>query len=261
MSRLPRLLAPAVVLAAGAVLLADEPKYKPHDMNRPRPPVVDPGTADRPGTPPADAVVLFNGKDLAGWKAIPRGKVAADWDASPKWKVADGYFEIAPRVGGSRAIQTTRTFGDAQIHIEWATPAEVKGSGQGRGNSGLKLGGFGEVQILDSFGNDTYPDGQAAALYGLFPPRVNVSRRPGEWQSFDIVAELTKTDAAGKVVRPARLTVVHNGVLVHHAVEFPGVVGPYPLYLQDHGSPVRFRNVWVRAMKGYDEPAEASGKR
>jgi hypothetical protein len=109
------------------------------------------------------------------------------------------------------------------------------------------------VQILDSYRNDTYPDGQAAALYQKFPPLVNASRKPGDWQSYDIIARLTRTDADGKVTRPAALTVLHNGVVVHHAVEFPGKVGEFDLFLQDHGNPVRFRNVWVRPLRDYDE--------
>ncbi|MBL8865976.1 MAG: DUF1080 domain-containing protein, partial [Planctomycetia bacterium] len=112
------------------------------------------------------------------------------------------------------------------------------------------------IQVLDSFENDTYPDGQAGGLYGKFPPLVNASRKPGEWQVFDIVANLPKLDADGKVVRPARLTVFHNGVLIHHAVEFPGKIGPFGLNLQDHGNPVRYRNIWYRKLKDYDEPAD-----
>ena len=234
-----------LALAVPLLAAADDPKpmYKPHDMKRPRPAVVDPGS---PSRPPSDAVVLFDGKDLSAWKMARKQKDNSD---AAKWKVADGHFEVVPTTG---PIETRQAFGDAQVHIEWATPAEVKGSGQGRGNSGVYLGGFDEVQVLDSWDNDTYPDGQAAALYGKFPPRVNASRRPGEWQTYDIVAELAKTDAGGKIVRPARLTVLHNGVLAHHAVEFPKAFGEYRLLLQDHKNPVRFRNVWVRPLKGYD---------
>ena len=220
----------------------EPPKYKPGDTTRPRPQVVDPGT---PTKPPADAVVLFDGKDWSEWART--GKAA---DPVPTWKIADGYAEIVPRGGN---IVTKKKFGDAQIHIEWATPAVVKGNGQGRGNSGVKLGGFGEVQILDSFENDTYPDGQAAALYQRFPPLVNASRKPGEWQSFDIFTQLSRQDEAGKVERKARVTILHNGVLVHHAVELPGKVGEFNILLQDHGNPVRFRNLWVRKVGEYDE--------
>jgi hypothetical protein len=227
----------------------DPPKYKSNDMTRPRPKVVEPGAAstqDAPGKPPADAVVLFGGKDLSEW--YRSGKKVDDPDAAPNWKVENGYAEVK---GG--AIQTKRTFGDSQVHVEWATPKEVKGSGQGRGNSGVYLGGFGEVQVLDSYQNDTYPDGSAGALYGKFPPLVNASRKPGEWQTYDVVCQLAKADEAGKVTRPARITVFHNGVLVHHAVEFPGKFGEFQILLQDHGNPVRYRNIWVRKVGEYDE--------
>jgi hypothetical protein len=242
-------------VAAGFAVFAqekkDEPKkdekkqYKSGDMSRPRPKVVDPGTtapAETPGKPPSDATVLFDGTSLKEeW--THGGK-----DPEPKWKVENGYAEVK---GGG--LTTKKKFGDCQVHIEWATPKEVKGSSQGRGNSGVYLGGFSEVQVLDSFNNDTYPDGQAAALYGKFPPLVNASRKPGEWQVYDIVAELPKVDAAGKVTRPGRITVLHNGVLVHHAVEFPGKFGEFNIHLQDHGNPVRYRNIWVRKLGEYDD--------
>jgi hypothetical protein len=225
-------------------------KYKPGDRSRPRPRVVEPGTAstsDTPGKPPADAVILFDGKDLSEW--YRSGKKPDDADAAPTWKVENGYFEV--KGGGN--IQTKQKFGDCQVHLEWATPKEVKGNDQGRGNSGVYVGGFGEVQILDSFENDTYPDGQAAALYGKLPPLVNASRKPGEWQTYDIIAQLPKADETGKVTRQARITVLHNGLVVHHAVEFPGKLGEFQLLLQDHGNPVRFRNIWVRKLTDYDE--------
>jgi hypothetical protein len=221
----------------------EKKQYKSGDMSRPRPKVVDPGTttpADAPGKPPSDAVVLFDGTSLK-----------EEWTnggKEPAWKVENGYAEMK---GGN--ITTKKKFGDCQVHIEWATPKEVKGSSQGRGNSGVYLGNFGEVQVLDSYQNDTYPDGQAAALYGRLPPLVNASRKPGEWQVYDIIAELPKTDAAGKVVRPGRITVLHNGVLVHHAVEFPGKFGEFNILLQDHGNPVRYRNIWVRKLGEYDD--------
>jgi hypothetical protein len=246
----------AVALAAQdpkPVEKKDPPKYKPNDRTRPRPKVIEPPTAsteEQPGKPPSDAVILFDGKDLSEWTRD--GKKPDDPDAAPKWKVENGYAEISRGGGG---IRTKKKFGDSQIHIEWATPKEVKGSDQGRGNSGLYLGGFSEIQILDSFNNDTYPDGQAAGLYGKLPPLVNASRKPGEWQSYDIVARLAKTDESGKIIRPANLTVFHNGIVVHLAVEFPGKFGPFDLYLQDHGNPIRFRNIWVRKVGEYDEDA------
>ncbi len=219
-------------------------KWRQHDGKRPQPRVVDPGTASTPaaGTAPSDAVVLFDGKDLSAWQG---GKGEA------KWKVADGYFEVVAKTG---SITTKEKFGDAQIHLEWATPAEVKGNSQGRGNSGFFIVGHGEVQVLDSYQNPTYADGSAAAIYGQYPPLVNASRKPGEWQSYDVVYVAPRLDDQKKLTQPARLTVFHNGLLVHHNVEVPGQAIECPLQLQDHGNPVRYRNIWVRRLKGYDEP-------
>jgi hypothetical protein len=229
-------------------------KYKAGDMTRPRPVVITPATTV--GAPPSDAILLFNGKDLAHWKRT--GKLKDGETDEVKWKVEDGVFEITPRVHG--AIESREKFDNVQVHLEWATPAEVKGKGQGRGNSGFFLGGFGEVQILDSFENDTYPDGQAAALYSKWLPLVNASRKPGEWQCYDIIAHVPKLDEAGKVVKPGMITVLHNGVLAHHAVEFDRKFGAYAFQIQDHGNPIRFRNLWVRKLKGYDEPGLKSEK-
>jgi hypothetical protein len=223
-------------------------QWKVHDKNRPHPAVVEPGTAsaEQPGKPPADAVVLFDGKDLSGWKG-GRG------DA--KWKVEDG----AMVVNGTGDIETKLEFGDCQLHIEWATPAKVEGSSQGRGNSGVFLMGRYELQVLDSYDNVTYADGQAAAIYAQAPPLVNACRKPGEWQTYDIVFEGPRFEG-DKLVKPARITVFHNGVLVHNARELTGqashrAVGTYaphppqgPLKLQDHGNPVRYRNIWMRKL-------------
>lgn len=222
-----------------------------HDENRPQPPVVTPGAAPAvPAPPPSDAVVLFGGGDLAQWEME---------DGAPaKWVVRDGYFEA---VAGTGTIRTRQGFGDVQLHLEWMAPDPPRGEGQDRGNSGVFLMGMYEVQVLDSYGNRTYPDGQAAALYGQYPPLVNASRPPGEWQQYDIVFRAPRFDASGAVTSPAHVTVLHNGVLVQDAVELTGPTGhhqrpPYaahparlPLGLQDHGHPVRFRNVWVRELK------------
>jgi hypothetical protein len=155
---------------------------------------------------------------------------------------------------------SARAFGDVQLHIEWATPSPARGSGQARGNSGVFLMGRYEVQVLDSYQNRTYPDGQAAAIYGQYPPLVNASRPPGEWQTYDIVFRRPRFDANGALVSPARMTVFHNGVLVQDDVELTGPSGhqsrpPYerhadrlPIRLQDHGDPVRFRYIWVREL-------------
>ena len=222
-----------------------------HSMERPRPPVVDPGPERPPVPPPADAVVLFDGTDLSQW-------VTNDSAGSPaKWIVKDGYMEVAPGTGDHR---TRRAFGDIQLHIEWATPARVEGHGQERGNSGVFLMGLYEVQILDSYGNDTYPDGQAAALYGQVPPLVNACRPPGQWQTYDIVFHRPVFAADGSVSQPARMTVFHNGILIHDNDTITGwtvhhAVATYrphddrlPLLLQDHAHPVRYRNIWVREL-------------
>ena len=206
--------------------------------------VVEPGPVAGPSAgPPADAVVLFDGKDLSPWKG------------GEKWIVKDG---CAISNGGG--IETKQGFGSCQVHVEWATPEEVKGSGQGRGNSGVYLMSRYEVQILDSYQNETYPDGQAGAIYKQSPPAVNVSRKPGEWQTFDIIFQAPSFDGEGKLVSPAYVTVLHNGVLVQNHFEIQGATAwdrppvyeahpeKMPLSLQFHGNPVRFRNVWVREL-------------
>jgi hypothetical protein len=230
-----------------------DPNWIEHDRNRPQPAVVTPPTPSTPehaGQPPSDAVVLFDGKDLSQWSSM---------DGSPtKWIVRDGYMEC---VKGSGYVRTLQNFGDCQLHVEWATPVPAHGSGQGRGNSGVFFGmDRYEVQVLDSFGNETYADGGAAAIYGQYPPLVNASRPPGEWQVYDIIYTAPRFDSTGKLLSRVRLTVFHNGVLVQNNVEPTGPTSwleraPYsphpekqPISLQDHGNPVRFRNVWVREL-------------
>ena len=212
------------------------------------PRVVTPGVHD--ADPPADAVVLFDGQDLARWKSSRDG-------GGPKWVVRDGYMEVVPKTG---SIESLDDFGDCQLHVEWASPAVVEGEGQGRGNSGVFLMGRYEIQVLDSYQNPTYPDGQAAAIYKQHAPLVNASRKPGEWQSFDVVFRAPRFDAQGAVAARARLTVLHNGVLVHDAVELEGATTNEPparytahpprgpLMLQNHGDLVRFRNIWIRPL-------------
>jgi cell division septation protein DedD len=226
-------------------------------MSRPRPAIISPPTEsnqNQPGRTPSDAIVLFDGTNVDRWKR-EGGPRQTDPNVKPSdeplWVVKNGYMECQPRSGG---IGTRDSFGDCQLHIEWATPSMVKGNSQGRGNSGVMLHGIGEVQVLDSYENDTYPDGQASAIYGKYPPLVNASRRPGEWQTYDIIVELAKVDPATKqVIRPARLTVFHNGVLTHIAVEIPEArSSQFSFGLQDHGNPVRYRNIWLRPLKGYD---------
>ena len=227
-------------------------KWRAHDTNRPLPVVVVPPTASTPdqaGQPPSDALVLFDGTDLSQWRRTVARRGLNVIDDTPKWKIENGYMEIVPKTG---SLYTTNKFADCQIHVEWATPAEVKGNSQGRGNSGFFLQGHPEIQVLDSYENPTYADGSAAALYGQYPPLVNASRKPGQWQSFDIIYVAPKLEG-GKVVKPAFFTIFHNGVLVHHAVEVSGSAVECPISLQDHNNPIRFRNIWVRKLKGYDE--------
>lgn len=210
--------------------------------NQAEPKVIDSGA---PGGAPSDALVLFDGKDLSKWQAMNGGEA--------KWTVANG----AMTVNRSGSIRTKEEFGDVQLHVEWATPSEVKGEGQGRGNSGVYLQGRYEIQVLDSYNNKTYFDGQAGAFYGHNAPLVNASRKPGEWQSYDIIFHAPKPGAQGKV-EPGSFTVLHNGVLVQDhipvkgdattAAEFKGKGTKGPLILQDHGNPVRFRNIWIRPL-------------
>jgi len=223
-----------------------------HSTERPQPAVVTPPPATASAAPPTDAIVLFDGRSLASWRTTDTVTAPA------KWKVADGYMEV---VRGAGSIQTAQGFGDAQLHIEWMAPNPPSGSGQGRGNSGVFLMGRYEVQVLDSYQNTTYPDGTAGAVYGQYPPLVNVSRPPGEWQTYDIVFRAPRFDARGQVTAPARMTVLHNGVLVQDNVTLLGPTSnqrrdPYvahaeklPLSLQDHGDPVRFRNIWIRELR------------
>jgi hypothetical protein len=206
----------------------------------PEPKIIDPGP---PGGPPSDAIMLFDGKDLS------------KWENGDKWAIKDG---VATCHGSD--ITTKQPFGDCQFHVEWAAPAEVKGSGQGRGNSGIYFMGNYEIQILDSYDNTTYYDGQAAALYKQMPPLVNSCRKPGEWQTFDIVFMAPRFDASGKVAKPGYVTVLHNGVLVQNHTEIEGTTAwdappkytahpaKLPLHIQNHGNPVRFRNIWIREL-------------
>ncbi|MFB3853530.1 MAG: DUF1080 domain-containing protein [Vicinamibacterales bacterium] len=225
-------------------------KWAIHDESRPLPPVVDPGPAPAPSPVPSDAIVLFDGKTLSEWtnaKGAPAG-----------WRIEDGYMEV---VKGSGSIRTKKAFGDCQLHVEWASPASAGGSGQDRGNSGVFLMDRYEVQVLDSYNSRTYADGMAAAIYGQYPPLVNASRKPGEWQTYDIVFHAPRFDESGAVISPARMTVFHNGVLVHDNEELTGPTAhkarpPYkahddrlPISLQDHSHPVRFRNIWIRELK------------
>jgi hypothetical protein len=242
----------------GFTKLAEIPgtPWRIHDASRPHPRVVTPGAT--PGAPPADAIVLFDGTDLSKWMHSRNGQIS---DAT--WPVKDGYFETG---AGSGSIVTREKFGDVQLHVEWAAPSPGRGASQDRGNSGVIFMGRYEVQVLDSFENTTYADGQAAAIYGEYPPLVNVAKKPGEWQTYDIVFEAPKFNG-NMVVAPAYVTVLWNGVIVQHRRPIMGstsattTVHQYtphdqelPLTLQDHSHPVRYRNIWIRRLAGYDLP-------
>jgi len=262
-----RPLAVLVVLALAVMLSAQEKKKAPtgytdtpyipgskwrvHDDTRPRPAVVTPAPEDAPAKPPADAVVLFDGSNLSKWRTA-KGE-------APPWKVENGYVEVTPKGGD---IFTRDEFGDIQLHVEFRAPTPPQGDSQGRGNGGVFLMNQFEVQVLDSYDNVTYADGQAGAIYGQTPPLANASRKPGEWQSFDIFFTAPRFKD-GKVERPPYVTVIHNGVLVQNHTEIlggtrnrnlPGAILPNakgPIRLQDHNNPTRFRNIWLRPL---DEP-------
>ena len=230
----------ALVLATAFVACAAFVDEYKSGIDWREPQVVDPGPV---GGPPADAVVLFDGKDLS------------QWTGGEKWEIQDG-CAIAREAG----ITTKDGFGDCQLHVEWASPAEVSGAGQGRGNSGVYLMERYEVQILDSYGNTTYFDGQAASIYKQRPPLVNACRKPGEWQAYDIVFTAPRFDDAKNLVKPACVTILHNGVLVQNHFELRGATfydrppayeahpDKAPIHIQFHGNPVRFRNIWIREL-------------
>ncbi|MDZ7724902.1 MAG: DUF1080 domain-containing protein [candidate division KSB1 bacterium] len=256
-------------LLAVAVVFAEphqqfyEYEHPIHSAERENPPIVQSGTEstqEKAGKAPSDAVILFDGGDLSAWRTA-EGEPA-------DWKVTDEYFECVP---GKSLIITKQAFGDCQLHVEWASPAEPEGNGQGRGNSGVFLMGKYEIQVLDSYENTTYADGQAAALYGQKPPEVNASRPPGKWQTYDIIFRRPRFNPDGSVRKPAVVTVFHNGVLVQDHVELTGPTtyqirtdyAPHsdrlPIFLQDHSNPVRYRNVWIRDLEKENETKPSAG--
>ena len=228
-------------------------KWRVHDGTRPYPAVISvPAAPAIAAGAPSDALVLLGAADdLSAWQM-------ADGSAAT-WTMKGGVLQT-----GKGILRTRQQFTDVQLHVEFATPSEVKGDSQGRGNSGVFLLGHFEIQVLDSYRNITYADGQAAAMYGQYPPLVNAARAPGQWQAYDIIFSAPRFAGDGKLEKPAIVTVLHNGVVVHHATPFWGPtrhksVLPYtpemakgPLVLQDHGNPVRYRNIWIREVKGYD---------
>ena len=239
---------PLAVLLAAQLGAQSPRRWKIHDMTRPVPDKVS-ASLPLPVPPPSDAIVLFDGTDLSKWRAADGGPA--------KWIIKDGSL-IA--VAGGGPVYTRDGYGDVQLHVEWAAPTPGSGKGQGRGNSGVFLMGKYEVQVLDSHENVTYVDGQAAAVYGQYPPLVNASRPAGTWQAYDIVFRRPRFRPDGTVAQPARVTVLHNGVLVQDNSEIWGPTGwlqhlPYeshpdrlPLSLQDHGNPVLYRNIWLREL-------------
>ena len=235
----------SLIALVSSSAIAQEPG--PFPPPKAEPSIVSPGKAN--ADPPSDAIVLFGGTDLSRWHGQN--------GAPAKWAIRDGYVEVA---AGTGDITTNDKFGDVQLHIEWATPAVPKGEGQERGNSGVFLMERYEIQVLDSYDNKTYYHGQAASVYRQHAPLVNASRKPGEWQAYDIVFHAPKFDEQYKVIDRARVTVLHNGVLVQNNVEIYGITyndrpalyiahdPQQPLRLQDHGNPVRYRNIWIRRL-------------
>ncbi|MEX2235374.1 MAG: DUF1080 domain-containing protein [Cyclobacteriaceae bacterium] len=224
----------------------DQPNPKDTEVWEPEPKVITPGKSL--AAPPSDAIVLFDGKNLENW---------VDKDGkTPKWTVADGAMTVAK---GTGVVKTKQAFGDIQLHIEWRTPAKVEGEGQGRGNSGIFLSEKYELQVLDSYNNRTYSNGQAGSIYKQSMPMVNASKPPGEWQAYDVVFIAPKFNQDGSLKTAGRITVFHNGVLIHHNTEIQGTTeyrgkpklvahDKGSIILQDHGNPTSFRNIWVREL-------------
>tara|TARA_Y100000588_G_scaffold246599_1_gene260981 strand:+ start:2586 stop:3338 length:753 start_codon:yes stop_codon:yes gene_type:complete len=226
--------------------------YTVHDGTRPQPKVVTPGSD---GSPPADATVLFDGTSLESWEPVRENETG-------RWKILeDGSMEVVPSEGD---IQTRKSFGDIQLHLEFRCPVKIKGNGQGRGNSGVFLMGRYEIQVLDNFQNPTYSDGTVGAIYGQTPPLANAVRQPGEWNLYEIFWEAPVFEN-GERIKAAKVTAILNGIVVQHATELQGPTinkalppeepqeSTGPLRLQDHGDLVRFRNIWVRRLGQRDE--------
>jgi hypothetical protein len=219
---------------------------KETEVWEPVPKAVTPGLND---APPSDAIILFDGISLSEWESSKGGEAP--------WEVRDGYLTVVPKSG---SIKTKKAFGDCQLHIEWRSPEKIEGEGQGRGNSGVFLMEQYEVQVLDSYNNRTYSNGQAGSLYKQHIPLVNACRKPGQWQEYDIIFTAPVFGHDGNLKSPAYVTVIHNGVLIQNHVELKGITvfrgEPYykshpeklPLSLQDHNNPVSYRNIWIREL-------------
>lgn len=235
-----------LILLMSACCFAQEMRPADTEVYEPVPPLVSPGAG---AAPPSDAIVLFDGADLSQWQDRKGNP--------PRWSVQDGAVTVVKRTG---PMITRQRFGDCQLHIEWRTPADISGDGQKRGNSGVFLSDRYEIQVLDSWENVTYVNGQAGAIYKQYIPLVNAGRKPGEWQSFDIIYQVPRFAEDGSLLSPGYLTVFHNSVLIHNHVELQGLTlnsglprweahpVKQPISLQDHGDPVSFRNIWIREL-------------
>ena len=246
----------AMVLGVSCLAAKQAKKYDVHDKTRENPPVITAG--EQLGQPPSDAIVLFDGQDISQWVSERKG------GGDVPWKVENGYLEVIRKGGG---IRTKKKFRNCQLHVEWCSPKGIDPAitDQKRSNSGVFLMDRYEVQVLDSYtennykDNRTYADGQAAAIYGSHPPMVNACRKPGQWQTYDISFMRPLFDENGKLVRKARITLLHNGVVVHNNLEIEGTTShkkkaaytPHEsgyIHLQDHNNPIRFRNIWIREL-------------
>jgi hypothetical protein len=236
----------ALLIALSHALSAQITDPKATEVWSPEPKIVTPGEGTKP---PSDAIVLFDGKNLDNFYCVKDTGVA-------KWDVKDGFVTVKPNTGD---IATKQSFGDCQLHIEWRSPVEVKGEGQGRGNSGIFLQSRYELQVLDSYNNRTYSNGQAGSIYKQQIPLVNACRKPGEWQAYDVLYTAPRFNADGMLVAPAHITVFQNGVVVENHAEIKGTTeyiglpkneahGKAPLKLQDHGNLVSYRNIWIREL-------------
>lgn len=245
-------------LIAGSFIIASIPAFAQEqnidlppeatEFYEPVPPKIEAGESIT--TPPSDAKILFDGSDLSAFVNEKDG-------TEPTWNIEGDVLTVNPGTGG---IKTKENFGDMQLHLEWRSPSEVKGEGQGRGNSGVIIMEKYEVQILDSYENETYTNGQAASIYKQSPPLVNATKAPGEWNTYDIIFAAPRFNEDGILLSPAKLTVLHNGVLVQNNYELRGpteYIGipnytahdeKLPIHIQDHGNPVSFRNIWVREL-------------